>query len=330
MRTISIVTPCYNEEENIEECYQTIKTVFEEKLPQYRREHVFCDNASTDRTPELLRHICTWDPDAKVIINARNFGPMRSTYNGVMAATGDAVVMFMPADLQDPPELIPDMVRHWEHGAEIVFGIRATRSEGFIMRATRAGYYRLISNTSTIAVPPNVGDYQLVDRRVIEAMRQVEDAYPFMRLMTFEAGGKAVGIPYHWRARRRGISKNKILHLLDQGLNGIVTFTTAPVRLALYFGFVIAALAILYALVSIVLALFVFGKLAAPGIETLIVALFFFGGAQLFFLGLLGEYVLATYAQTRRKPLVVERERINFEPPVSNAVSVDRDLEKPL
>lgn len=239
---------------------------------------------------------------------------MRSNYNGVMAATGDAVVLFMPADLQDPPELIPDMVRHWEDGVEIVYGIRATRAEGLIMRSLRKVYYRVISGVSSIKVPPDVGDYQLADRRVVDAMRHVEDAYPFMRIMTFEAGGKALGIPYHWRARRRGLSKNSLLQLLDQGLNGLVTFTAAPMRAALYCGFLIALVSIVYALLNFVLALVFFGRLAEPGILTLIVALFFFGGVQLFFLGLLGEYIIAIYGQVRRKPMVSERERINFAP----------------
>ena len=312
MKTISIVTPCYNEEDNVEECYQTIKALFDNELSQYRREHVFCDNNSSDQTVEILRKIAAEDPNVKVILNARNVGPMRSNYNGVMATTGDAVVLFMPADLQDPPELIPDMVRHWENGIEIVFGIRATRAEGFIMRGVRKLYYRLISGFSTIEVPPNVGDYQLVDRRIVEAMRHVEDAYPFMRIMTFEAGGKAVGLPYHWRVRRRGLSKNSILALLDQGLNGLVTFTSAPIRIALYVGFVVAVLSILYAVLNLILAIVFYGHLASPGILTLIIALFFFGGVQLFFLGLLGEYIIAIYGQVRRKPLVNERDRINF------------------
>jgi glycosyltransferase involved in cell wall biosynthesis len=313
MKTISIITPCFNEEENVRDCHEQIKALFDfPPLSNYRREHVFADNCSTDRTVEILREIAAKDSDVKIILNSRNFGPMRSNYNGAMAATGDAVVLLMPADLQDPPELIPDMVRHWEAGAEIVYGIRATRSEGFAMKSLRKFYYRLISKFSTISVPPDVGDYQLVDRRVVEAMRKVEDSYPFMRIMTFEAGGKAVGIPYHWRARKRGLSKNNMLHLFDQGMNGLVTFTTAPVRIALYFGFVIATLSVLYAIANVIAALFLFGRLAAPGITTLIVALFFFGGVQLFFIGLLGEYVLAIYGQTRRKPLIVERERINF------------------
>lgn len=324
MKTISVVTPCYNEEDNVVECYQAIKILFEEKLPQYRREHVFCDNNSNDGTVGLLRSIAAADPDVKVILNARNFGGMRSNYNGVMASNGDAVVLFMPADLQDPPELIPEMVSHWERGVNIVFGIRATRSEGFVMKNIRKLYYRLISSTSTIKVPPDVGDFQLVDRGVIEAMRKVEDAYPFMRIMTFEAGGKAVGIPYHWRARRRGVSKISFLRLLDEGLNGVVTFTTAPMRLALFFGFAISFLSVVYALVSFATALMFHGGLASPGISTLIVALFFFGGVQLFFLGMIGEYILAIYGQVRRKPLVIERERINFGP---QQVAADRATE---
>lgn len=312
-KTISVITPCFNEEENVRDCHATVKALFDGPLAAYRREHVFADNCSTDHTVEILREIAAGDSDTKVILNARNFGPMRSNFNGAMAATGDAVVLLMPADLQDPPELIPEMVRHWEAGTEIVYGIRATRSERFIMKSVRKFYYRLISKFSTIPVPPDVGDFQLVDRRVVEAMRQVEDSYPFMRIMTFEAGGSAVGIPYHWRARKRGVSKNSLLNLFDQGLNGLVTFTTAPVRIALYFGFVVAALSVLYALVNVIFTLFLFGRLAAPGITTLIVALFFFGGVQLFFIGLVGEYVLAIYDQTRRKPLVVERERINFD-----------------
>ena len=324
-KTISVVTPCYNEEDNIRECRDAIRMLFDGPLRDYRREHVFSDNSSTDQTVAILREMAAADPDIKVILNARNFGPMRSNYNGAMAATGDAVVLLMPADLQDPPELIPDMVRHWEAGAEIVYGIRATRSEGLVMRSLRKFYYRLISKFSTITVPPDVGDFQLVDRQVVEAMRQVEDSYPFMRIMTFEAGGKAVGIPYHWKARKRGLSKNSFLSLFDQGMNGLVTFTTAPVRIALYFGFVIALLSVLYAIANVLAALFLFGRLAAPGITTLIVALFFFGGVQLFFLGLLGEYVLAIYGQTRRKPLIVERERINFGPRADAAAQSQTD-----
>jgi glycosyltransferase involved in cell wall biosynthesis len=315
MKKISIVTPCYNEEEGIAECHQAVKALFDNELSGYEREHIFCDNASTDRTLEILRAIVDNDQYARIIVNARNFGPMRNNYNGVMAATGDAVLLFLPADLQDPPELLPEFVKLWEHGYEIVYGIRALREEAWLMRSTRALYYRALTRLSDIEFPPNVGDFQLVDRRVVEAMRLIKDNYPFMRMMTFECGGRAVGIPYTWRARKHGFSKNRLSALFDQGMNGIVSFTTVPLRIGLVVGFVTAMLSVLYAFTNFIAGLIFYQKIAEPGIITLIVAAFFFGGVQLFFLGLIGEYVLAIYSRVRDKPVVFERERINFTGP---------------
>lgn len=312
MKKISIVTPCFNEEANIEECWQTIRTIFDTELQGYAREHIFCDNASTDRTAEILIRIASADRSVKIIRNTRNFGPLRSNYNGVMAASGDAILLCMVADLQDPPELIPNFVRLWEEGHDVVYGIRATREEGRIMRAVRNGYYRLLTGLSDLPVPPGVGDFQLVDRQVVEAMRQIDDVYPFMRMMTFECGGRTIGVKYNWRARKRGFSKNNLLRLFDQGVNGIVTFTIMPVRLVLFAGFLIAALAILYAFTVLALWLFDLGP-REPGIMTIITAIFFFGGVQLLVAGLIGEYTLATYGQVRKRPVVFERERVNFD-----------------
>lgn len=315
MKTISVVTPCYNEELNVRDCHDAVRRVFDQHLQGYRREHIFCDNASDDRTVDILREIAAVDPCVKIIVNARNFGPLRNTFNGVMAAGGDAVLLFMPADLQDPPQLIPDFVKLWEAGNEIVYGIRAVREEGRLMRGVRNAYYRLLTRFSEVNVPPGVGDFQLVDRRVVEAMRSVRDSYPFMRMMTFECGGRAVGVPYTWRERKKGFSKNRAGALIDQGINGLVSFTTAPVRFGLFAGFLISALSIGYAIVNFVLGLLLYRQLAEPGIITLIVAMFFFGGVQLFFMGMIGEYVLAIHGQVRAKPVVFERERVNFDQP---------------
>jgi glycosyltransferase involved in cell wall biosynthesis len=312
LKKISIITPCFNEEDNVRECRAAVRKVFETSLQGYECEHIFCDNASTDGTLDILRQMAAEDPEIRVIVNARNFGPLRNTFNGVMAADGDAVLLFLPADLQDPPELLPEFVALWEQGYEIVYGIRATREEGWLMRSVRNAYYTLLTKFSGMTIPPGVGDFQLVDRRVLEAMRQVGDSNPFMRMMTFECGGRAVGVPYHWRARQRGVSKNRLFSLFDQGMNGLVTFTTAPLRLGLLAGFVLATLSLLYAIINFVIGLVFFRELAEPGILTLIVALFFFGGVQLFFMGLIGEYVLAIYGHVRSKPVVFERERINF------------------
>jgi glycosyltransferase involved in cell wall biosynthesis len=312
MKTISIVTPCFNEEVNVRECYEAVYALFDKELKAYRREHIFADNASTDRTLEILREIAAADKDVKVIVNARNFGPMRSNYNGVMAATGDAVLLFFPADMQDPPEIIPQMVVHWAQGVEVVYGIRKIREENATMRMLRGLYYRLLTSLSDLSAPPGVGDFQLVDRRVVEAMRQIEDAYPFMRMMTFECGFRSVGLPYRWVERRRGVSKHRLRHLVDQGLNGLVTNTLAPLRLLLFCGFGLAALSLFYAFLNLMIGIVYYRGVAAPGIMTIITAVFFFGGVQLFAVGVLAEYVLAIYSQVRRKPVVFERERINF------------------
>jgi polyisoprenyl-phosphate glycosyltransferase len=314
MKTISIVTPCYNEEENVRDCYEAVRQLFERELTGYRREHIFCDNASTDNTLHILRSIAAEDHSVRVIVNARNFGPLKNTFNGVMASSGDAVLLFLPADLQDPPELLPQFVKQWEEGYEIVYGIRATREEGWLMRNLRSAYYHLLTRFSEIVVPPGVGDFQLVDRRIVDAMRKVRDGYPFMRMMTFECGGRAIGIPYTWRARKKGFSKNKAAALIDQGLNGLVSFTNAPLRLGLFVGFALSILSLIYAFANLILGLVRYREVAEPGIMTLIVAIFFFGGVQLFFMGMIGEYVLAIYGQVRDKPVVFERERINFTP----------------
>jgi polyisoprenyl-phosphate glycosyltransferase len=311
-KTISIITPCFNEEAGAAECYEAVRDVMARELPDYEREHIFCDNCSTDRTVEILRGIAAKDRSVKVIVNSRNFGILRNTYNGVLSATGDAVVLFLPVDLQDPPELIPTMVRHWQAGSEIVYGIRAQREEAFLLRNARRVYYQLLSRLSYVEYPPNVGDFQLVDRRVLDAMKRIEDAQPFMRMMPFECGFRAIGVPYTWRARKHGLSRNRFAQLIDQGLNGLISFSNAPIRLALFTGFIIAGLSFLYT-VGVALATLLGFVHSQAGIPTVIVAIFFFGGVQLLFLGVIGEYIIAIFNQVRRRPIVFERERINFD-----------------
>lgn len=311
-KLISIVTPCYNEQDNVADCYEAVRRVFAEQLPGYDHEHVFCDNASADDTVAVLRQLAARDPRVKVIVNARNFGPFCSTFNGLMRTRGDAVVVLLAADLQDPPELIPDFVRRWEEGYQVVYGIRQSREEGFLMRRTRRLYYWTVSKFADITIPPNVGEFQLIDRVVVEALRQFEDYYPYIRGMIANCGFRATGVEYTWKSRKKGFSKNRLYHLIDQGLNGLVSFTKVPLRLCLLGGFLLAGLSILYAVVSLLIHLCSGSALTAPGIPTLIVALFFFSGVQLFFFGVLGEYLAAVHFQVRKRPLVIERERINF------------------
>jgi glycosyltransferase involved in cell wall biosynthesis len=312
-KLISIVTACFNEEDNIIACYEVVKKLFATELAGYDYEHIFCDNASTDSTVSCLKAIAELDRHVKIIVNARNFGPFRSTFNGLMATRGDAVLVLLSADLQDPPELLPAFVQKWREGYEVVYGVRRRREESIVLAGVRKLYYRLVTKFADIHIPTDAGEFQLVDRVIIDALRKFDDYYPYIRGMIANCGFRSVGIEYTWRARKRGFSKNRLHHLVDQGLNGLVSFTVVPLRLCMLLGLIIAVSSIGYSLINLVAHLLYFRELAPPGIATLIVAVFFFSGLQLFFFGVLGEYIGAIHSQVRKRPLVIERERVNFE-----------------
>lgn len=311
MKKISIVSPCFNEEENVRACHEAVKALFDGPLAGYRREHIFADNGSADATPEILREIASADCDVKVILNARNFGPFRSMFNALRYATGDAILVFLAVDLQDPPEVIPEFVHYWQNGAEIVAGARINRQESLALRLCRAIFYRIVNGLSDIHIPINVGEFQLVDRKVWRALMQHNDHYPYIRGIIASLGFRRVIVPYTWKARKAGFTKNNLPRLIDQALNGIFSFTNAPLRLCSFVGLLFAGMCVLYALAATI-AYFIWPNMAPRGITTVIVALFFLSGIQLAFIGILGEYVTAIHAQVRRGPMVVEREKINI------------------
>lgn len=311
MKKITVVSPCYNEEDNVEICARTVQEIFERDLPGYEREHVFIDNASTDRTVEILRGMAAADPAIKVVVNARNFGVFRSTFNGLRHATGDAILVMLPVDLQDPPELLPEFVRLWEQGYEVVAGARSTREETFALRTARKIFYRIVNALSDFEISPDVGEFQLIDRKVLDAVLAHDDQYPYIRGIIASVGFRRIILPYTWRARKRGVSKHNLLMLIDQAMNAIFSFTRAPMRFCTFAGIGIAALCILFSVFSI-LAYFLGSSLVPRGTTTIIVSLFFLSGVQLFFIGMLGEYITAIHAQVRGGPMVIERERINI------------------
>ncbi len=323
MKTISIISPCYNEEDNVRTCHEAVRALFDGPLAGYAREHIFADNASGDATPEILREIAATDPAVKVILNARNFGPFRSMFNALRQATGDAVVVFLAVDLQDPPEMIVEFVKLWESGVEIVAGARVNRQESLGLRISRGIFYRIVNTLSDFDIPVNVGEFQLIDRKVWEAVVQHDDHYPYVRGIIASVGFRRVIVPYTWKARKSGISKNNLPRLIDQAMNGIFSFTNAPMRACTFAGFALAGLCIIYALASVI-AYFVFPGLAPRGITTVIVSLFFLSGIQLVFIGILGEYVTSIHSQVRRGPMVVERERINFAEPILSAAKAKK------
>ena len=318
MKKISIVSPCFNEEDNVTVCHEIVRQLFEGELSGYHREHIFVDNCSTDGTVDILRGIAKDDPAVKIIVNARNFGVFRSTFNGLRFSTGDATLVMLPVDLQDPPELLPDFVKLWEQGYQVVAGARSDRQEGLLMRSTRKIFYRIVNRLSDFEISPDVGEFQLLDRKVMDALLKHKDQYPYIRGLIASCGFKRIIVPYTWVERKRGKSKHDLYTLVDQALNAIFAFTRALMRACTIAGLLISSLSIGFSLLSFILY-FVDPNLAPRGITTIIISLFFLSGIQLLFIGTLGEYVTSISNQVRGGPMVIESELVNV--PTSPAPS---------
>ena len=313
MKTISISSPCYNEEDNVEECYNVIKALFDGPLKGYRREHVFVDNASTDRTVEILKKLAGQDPAVKIVVNSRNFGVFRSSFNGLKYTTGDGVIVMRPVDLQDPPDMIPEFVALWEQGYEVIAGARSDREEGFWMAMSRKLFYRIVNKLSDFEISPDVGEFQLLDRKVMDALLLHRDQYPYIRGIISSLGFKRIVVPYTWKKRERGKSKHNLFMLIDQALNGIFSFTRAPLRFCTITGLLISLASIGFSILSVIFYI-LSPDTAARGVTTIITALFFLSGIQLLFIGILGEYVTTIHNQVRGGPMVIERELVNIKP----------------
>jgi len=306
---ISIITPCFNEELNIERCITETAEVMNSLEIDY--EHIFCDNASTDKTVSIIKTFASKNPRIKLIVNSRNVGPFRNMWVGLRNSTGDAVIPFLPADLQDPPSVIPEFVKIWLGGTSVVYGVRENRKESILLRASRGLYYRLIARFSGSDLPPHVGEFLLADRKVIDSVLKVDDEYPYIRGLIAQTKVPSKFVYYSWAKRSQGKSKLNYLQLIDQALNGFVATSRIPARLMLLSGFIAAFLGLLGALITTLLVLLT-NVVAAPGIPTIIVSILFFGGIQMFFIGLIGEYVLSIHGQVRKNPPVFDIERINI------------------
>ena len=309
MKTITIVTACYNEEDNIAEVYRQVKEVFSEKLPQIQYEHLFIDNASKDKTVEILREIAAHDKKVKVIVNTRNFGHIRSPFHALLQAKGDAVISLV-ADLQDPPSLIPELVSQWERGAKMVLAVKAQSSETPLMWLVRKGFYEFISRLSDIELTKNHTGFGLYDQVVIQKLREIADPYPYFRGLISDLGYDSVKVPYHQPVRKRGITKNNFYTLYDMAMLGITNHSKVPLRLATMTGFAMALLSFLVAVGYLIYKL-VFWDRFNVGTAPVAIGLFFFASVQLFFIGIIGEYIGSIHTQVMNRPLVVEKERIN-------------------
>ena len=309
-KLLSIVTPCYNEEENVEELHAQVTQIMS-GLPDYDFEHIFIDNASADQTVPILRRMAAASKRVKVIVNARNFGHIRSPYHALMQTRGDSVIL-MAADFQDPPSLIKDFIKKWEEGYKIVMGVKTRSEETWPLFTLRKLYYRMLNKVADIPLVENFMGYGLYDRQVIELLRQIDDPYPYLRGLMVDIGFEAARVEFVRPVRKRGITKNNFYTLFDMAMLGFTNNTKIPLRLATIFGFLMSACSFIVGLFYLIYKLCNWESFTT-GLAPLVVGLFFLGGIQLLFLGILGEYVGAVYTQVLHRPLVIERERINLD-----------------
>jgi glycosyltransferase involved in cell wall biosynthesis len=310
VKSVTILTPCFNEADNVEALYEKVRSVFQ-PLTDYRYEHLFIDNASTDRTVDILRGLASRDRNVKVIVNTRNFGHVRSPIHALLQCRTDAVVI-MAADFQDPPDLVPALLEKWREGYKVVLAIKAAAEESTMMFALRRVGYRLVDGLSEVKQVRNNTGFGLYDKAFISVLRRLPDPYPYFRGIVAELGFKYATVPYTQPRRARGFTKNNLYMLYDLGVQGIVNHSKIPLRIAAIVGFISSVISLGAALVYFVMKMMFWYDLPI-GVAPVIIGLFCVASVQLFFLGVLGEYVGSIYTQVRNRPLVVEQERINFD-----------------
>ncbi|MCZ2127154.1 MAG: glycosyltransferase family 2 protein [Anaerolineales bacterium] len=305
-KKISVVTPCYNEAENVDELYERIRAALGER--EY--EHIFIDNASTDDTQAKIRSLAEKDSRVKAVFNTRNFGHIRSPYYALLQASGDAVIT-LASDLQDPPERIPEFIAQWENGYKVVIGVKTKSQESGIFYLLRTLYYRGLRSLSDVELIEHFTGFGLYDRQVVDLLRKFDDPYPYFRGLIADLGFPIARVEFEQPRRKRGISKNNFYTLYDMAMLGMTGYTKVPLRLAAMFGFFSAAVSFLIGLIYLLYKL-IFWFNFTLGSAPIVIGLFFLGSVQLFFLGIVGEYIGAIYTQVMRRPLVIEKERINF------------------
>ncbi|MDD6331704.1 MAG: glycosyltransferase family 2 protein [Clostridium sp.] len=310
-KTVSILIPCYNEEENVGPMSEAIVNLFENELTQYNYELVFIDNDSHDKTRELLREICSKNSNIKAIFNAKNFGQFNSPYYGILQTTGDCTIS-MVCDFQDPIELIPKYLKEWENGYKIVIGIKTSSKESKIMYFLRSVYYKMIKKFSDVDQIEHFTGSGLYDREFVEVLRNLKDPKPFLRGIVAELGFRRKEIPYEQPQRRAGKTHNNFYTLYDAAMLSITSYTKIGLRLATFVGCGVGMVSLVVALIYLIMKLVMWDQFQA-GMAPLLIGMCFLGALQLFFIGLLGEYILSINERVMNRPLVVEEERINFE-----------------
>ena len=321
MKKISILIPCYNEEENVVPMSQAVVNELTTKLPQYDYEVIFIDNDSQDNTRPLLREICKNNPKIKAIFNAKNFGQFNSPYYGMLQTSGDCTIT-MCCDFQDPVDLIPKMVETWEKGAKIVSCIKTKSKENPIMRFFRTIYYKVIKKMSSVDQIEHFTGFGLYDKNFIEVLRNLKDPTPFIRGIVAELGYKRVDIEYTQAKRRAGKTHNNFFTLFDAAMLSFTSYTKVGLHLVTFAGLILSCLSILAAFVYLVLKLIYWDQFSA-GLAPLIIGLFFINAVELLFIGFVGEYVMSINTRVMNRPLVIEEERINFDTEEKSDIEVE-------
>ena len=310
MKTISILIPCFNETDNVIPMSEAVVQQFKENLSQYDYELIFIDNYSTDGTREKLEDICSQNKKIKAIFNAKNFGQFNSPFYGLCQTSGECVVT-MCCDFQDPVDLIPRLVHEWEKGYKIVSAIKTESEENGLVRFLRTCYYKLIKKMSQVEQIEHFTGTGLYDKSFIDVLRNLHDPTPFMRGIVAELGPLRKDIPYKQQKRRAGRTHNNWYSLYDAAMLSFTSYTKVGLRIATVFGFILALLSFLVAMVYLVAKL-IWWDAFPLGTAPILIGIFFFGSVQLVFIGLLGEYVMSINTRVMNRPLVVEEKRINF------------------
>lgn len=311
VKKISIVTGCYNEESNLQEFYARLMAVFH-RLPGYDYEIIVADNCSTDGSQEILRRLAAADQKFKVILNANNFGQIRSPFNALLQATGDGVVA-MSSDLQNPPELVLEFIKKWEEGYDVIIAVKRKTHENKLVSLGRGAYYYCLSRFSDAdTIIRNFTGFGLYNRTFMDALKLYQNSYPYFRGLVSEIGFRRAEVFFDQPERRRGRSKNTFFTLYDIAMTGFINHSKLPLRLATFLGFTIAGLSLLVAIGYLIYKLLYWYSFQL-GLAPLVIGLFFFSAVQLIFIGIIGEYIGAIYTQVLKRPLVIEKERINFD-----------------
>lgn len=309
-KLISIVTPCYNESANVEELYKRVKNSVK-ALRNYDFEIIFIDNASQDDSVSKIKKLASEDKSVKLIVNTRNFGHIRSPYYGILQSKGVATI-YLASDLQDPPEIIPEFLKHWEAGYKLVMAVKPYSQGSRFITSIRKKYYRILDDISEISVSKDSTGFGLYDQDVLDHLRKIDDPYPFLRGLICELGYEVKTIEFNQPQRLRGVTKNNFYSLYDIAMLGIVSHSKVPIRLAGFLGVFLGVGSLIVAVAYAVLKL-VFWYNFPLGMAPIVIGVFFLLGLQLIFLSVLGEYISSIHTYVQKRPLVVEKERVNFD-----------------